>query len=413
MNARERVLEALAHKQPDKVPIDIGGHRSSSMAVQAYRNLRAYLGLEASELYVYDFIQQLAIVERDVQDILKGDVLDVGHDFCKNPAYWKPWRLQDGTACKIPSYIDVREDSEGWKAYNASGVEICIQKPGCLYFEQTCFPLMDSDSQSFDNLPEELDKIMWCSIGVPPAPAGFDEAGLRVRRDTAKALKESTDRAIYSAFGGNLIEIGEFAFRIDNFLCEIAADPKRVHRFLDKLVELHMENLRRYLLEVGNYIDVLGFGDDLGMQTGPQISPKAYQEFFKPRHKQMWEYAKKLAPHIKLCLHSCGGLYELLPDIIDAGMDAINPVQFTCHGMELGRLKKEFGRDITFWGGGCDTRDVLPNGTPQQVKDHVRRNLDVMFKDGGFVFQQVHNIMADVPPSNIVAMYEAANEYCG
>jgi uroporphyrinogen decarboxylase len=249
---------------------------------------------------------------------------------------------------------------------------------------------------------------MWCRLGIPPAPAGFDEHGLRVFRLTAKDLRKSTDRAIYATFGGNLIEIGEFSFRIDHFLYLLAAEPKRIHTYLDKLTEFHLDNMQKYLEAAGEYIDIIGFGDDLGTQSGPQFSPRMYREYFKPSHKLLWNQAKKISPHIKVSLHCCGGIYPLLSDIIDAGLDIINPVQFTCNDMELSRLKKEFGKDLVFWGGGCDTRDILPRGTPEEVHKHVKENVRIMSPGGGFVFQQVHNILADIPPENIIAMFEAA-----
>jgi uroporphyrinogen decarboxylase len=144
------------------------------------------------------------------------------------------------------------------------------------------------------------------------------------------------------------------------------------------------------------------------MQRGPQISPVMYEEFFQPREKIMWQRAKELAG-VKIMLHCCGGVRELLGGLIDAGMDAINPVQITCRGMDPAELKAEFGRRMTFWGGGCDTREMLPHVTPAQIREHVKRLMDIWRPGGGYVFQQVHNIMADVPPENIVAMYEAVN----
>jgi uroporphyrinogen decarboxylase len=138
------------------------------------------------------------------------------------------------------------------------------------------------------------------------------------------------------------------------------------------------------------------------------MSPQMYREFFKPRHQLLWSRAKQLAD-VKVMLHCCGGVRELLPDLIEAGLDAINPVQISCSGMDAGRLKADFGADITFWGGGCDTRDVLPNGTPQQVAENVKEQVKVLRPGGGFVFQQVHNILANIPPANIVAMFDAVN----
>ena len=404
---RERVVAAINHKDSGIVPIDFSGHRSSGIMVQSYKRLREYLKLPPSKLYIYDFIQQLALVEDDVLDIVGADVVELGHNYYKIDSYWKDWTLQDGTSCKIPSFIDVHKTKEGDVVYGDKNQVICIQKEGCLYFEQTCFPLASSNEDNFNNLSPYLNQIMWCRLGVPPAPAGFDKEGLEVMDNCAKDLRKNTDRAIYATFGGNLIEIGEFAFRIDNFLYELAANPKRIHKFLDKLTEFHLYNLTKYLGVLGEYIDIIGFGDDLGTQNGPQISPAMYNEFFKPRHSVLWNHAKKLCPDLKVSLHCCGGVYPLLGDLIEAGLDIINPVQFTCNDMEISRLKKEFGKDLVFWGGGCDTREILPRGSTDQVKKHVRDNIEILSTGGGFVFQQVHNIMADIKPENIMAMFEA------
>jgi len=410
VNSRERILTTLGHVEPDRVAIDFGGHRSSGIMAQAYIKLREQLGLPPSKVYVYDLIQQLAIVEEDVLDITGADVVEVGHDFYKMDDYWQDWSLPDGTACKIPAFCEVERDGDNWVVRGDEGQVICMQKKGSLFFEQTCFPLMDSDDEVFEKLEYYLDQVMWCRLGIPPAPAGLDEEGLEVRRSTAKALRENTNRAIYGTFGGNLVEIGEFVFRIDNFLALLAAKPKRIHKFLDRLVELHLKNMEKYLGAVGEYIDLIGFGDDLGMQTGPQFSPAMYREFFKPRHKILWNYAKKLCPDLKVSLHCCGGVYPLMRDLIEAGLDAINPVQFTCTDMEVGRLKREFGKDMVFWGGGCDTRFTLQNVTPQQIREHVKEQVGILAPGGGFVFQQVHNILANVPAENVVAMFEAVNE---
>ncbi len=204
--------------------------------------------------------------------------------------------------------------------------------------------------------------------------------------------------------------MGQFLYRNDNFFMMMAGDPDVTHNFLDHLVELHLKNLEDFLSAVGPYIDVVLFGDDLGMQNGPQMSPRMYREYFKPRHALMWKRAKELAD-VKVMLHCCGGVRELLPDLIDAGLDAINPVQISCKGMDAASLKRDFGDSMVFWGGGCDTQTVLANGTPDEVREHVRGQICTLAPGGGFVFQQVHNILANVPPRNIVAMFEAAGEF--
>jgi len=408
MTSRERIQAALAHKEPDRVPIDFSGHRSSGIMAQVYLKLRKHLGLPPQTLYVYDFIQQLALVDDDMLDLIGADVVEVGHNYLRKPDYWQDWNLPDGTPCKIPAFIHPVKRGDDWVVLGDEGQVICIQKKGVYFFEQTCFPLQDNNDEcTFDRIPYYLNQVMWGRLGIPPSPAGLDDAGLKIRRDTARELRQSTDRAIYGTFGGNLIEIGEFIFRIDNFLFLLADNPKRIHTFLDKLVEFHLANMDKYLGAVGEYIDLIGFGDDMGMQTGPQFSPAMYREFFKARHAILWNHAKKLCPHIKVSLHCCGGVYPLLRDIIEAGLDAINPVQITCTDMDATRLKREFGKDLVFWGGGCDTRNVLANGTPAEVRKHVKKHVAILSPGGGFVFQQVHNILAEVPAENVAAMFEA------
>jgi uroporphyrinogen decarboxylase len=289
---------------------------------------------------------------------------------------------------------------------------------GTLYFEQTHYPFAESDERA-GGLARAFADSMWTSplLSCPPGPLADGEAGLRVLREGAARLRGETDRAIVGLFGGSLFETGQFLYRSDNFFLLLAGEPAKAERFLDMVVESHLSNLERFLGAVGDSIDIVLFGDDLGMQTGPQISPAMYSRFFKPRHSLMWKRAKELGPAgrggdpkrpaLRVMLHCCGGIRELLPDLIHAGADAINPVQITCGGMEPAGLKRDFGRDIVFWGGGCDTRMVLPGGTPQEVHDHVRRQVEIFSRDGGFVFQQVHNILANVPPKNIEAMFDA------
>jgi uroporphyrinogen decarboxylase len=190
----------------------------------------------------------------------------------------------------------------------------------------------------------------------------------------------------------------------------MGSEKRKLARFLDCLTEVHIEKLSRLLPHLRGWVQILVVGDDLGMQSGPQMSRDMYRELFLPRHKRIYRYAKEQSgAHI--FLHCCGGVYQLIPDLIEAGVEILNPVQTSARHMEPERLKREFGRDLTFWGGGCDTQHVLAYGTPEEVRKDVRRRLETFMPGGGYVWNQVHNVMADVPPENVVAMLDAAYEF--
>ena len=410
MTSRERVLAALEHREPDKVPVDFSGHRSSGIMAIAYAKLKDHLGISTGDIYVYDLIQQLAIVEPEVLQRFQVDTVEMGRGFAQEESYWKDWELPDGTACKVPAFVNLTRKDGDWYIHASDGTPIAVQRKGSLYFEQTCFPWQGSRNEDLRQLEEALDKVMWCAVGTPPAPLTLDEEGLVHLATGAKELRQSTDRAIVGLFGGSLHELGQWCYGMENYFCRLATEPARMQLFFDRLTELHLANLEKFLRAVGTYIDVIVFGDDLGMQTGPQISRRMYGEFLKPRHALLWQRVKELTD-AKVMLHCCGSIYELMPSLIDAGLDATNPVQVSAVGMEVQRLKREFGRDISFWGGGCDTQSVLPKGTPDLIEQHVAEQARVLSPGGGFVFQQVHNIMAGVPPENIVAMFDAANAF--
>jgi len=408
MNPRERVLAALEHVEPDRVPIDFGGHRSSGIAAMAYAKLKKALGIESGDIYVYDMIQQLAIVEPPILDAFGVDTVELGRGFLLEEQDWKPWVLPDGTPCKIPAFVNVEQRNGDWYLTSDDGVDLAIQKQGCLYFEQIHFPLMERgiENDDFADLPDAFRHNMWCGVATPGGHLPFTDEGLAELAAGAQALRGSTDRAIIGLFGGNMFEIPQFLYRIDNYLMYMALYPDAIRRLSEALCAVHMGNLERYLGAVGPHIDIILFGDDLGGQNGPLLSVDMYREYYKPHHRKLWGRAKELAD-VKVMLHCCGGVEPLMDDLIEAGMDAANPVQVNCTGMDARGLKERYGDRHCFWGGGCDTRHVLPHGTPEEIRTHVREQVAALSPGGGFVFQQVHNILADVPPENIVAMFEA------
>ena len=407
MNSKQRVLAAINHQQPDRVPIYFGVHRSSGIAAIAYRKLRDALGLEERPIRVYDPIQQLAIIDEDVLQRFGVDTIELGRGFALEDEHWTDWTLPDGSPCQMPVWATPEREDGRWVLKSASGQVVGKMPDGAIYFEQTYWPFFEKDD--LDRIPEAMADCMWVAMRTPPGPLVTGTFGDDALVEGARKLRESTDRAILALFGGNLLEIGQFLYRNDKFLMMMAGDPKRTCEFLDRVVEMHLANLEKFLGLVGPYIDIIVFGDDLGMQRGPQMSPAMYRELFKPRHGKMWRRAKELAD-VKVKLHCCGGVRPILADLIEAGLDAINPVQVSCTGMDAAELKAEFGDRLTFWGGGCDTHQVLARGTSAEVREHVKRQVSILSPGGGFVFQQVHNVLADVPPENVIAMFDAVND---
>jgi len=408
--SRERILTALNHHQSDHVPVDFGGHRSSGIMAIAYNKLKKHLGIESGDIYIYDMMQQLAVIEPPILDLFGVDTIELGRAFMTDDSHWKAWTLPDGTPCNIPKYINLEKRGDDWLLLNSEGRPIFIQKKGSLYFEQIFYPWLEAnpDEQDFSDLKDALSQLS--GLSTPGEHFPLDAAGLAFLAGRAKALRGSTDRAVIGLFGGNLFEMGHSLYRMDNFLLHQMLYPDAVHRFLRALCDLHLARLEKWLGAVGPYIDVVLFGDDFGGQSGPLISPEMYREFYKPLQKELWTRAKELAD-VKVLLHSCGGIEPFLEDFIDIGLDAVNPVQISSAGMDARVLKQQVGGRFTLWGGGCDTQTMLPDASPEEIKAHVRRQVDILAPGGDFVFQQVHNIMANVPPQNIVAMLEAVREF--
>lgn len=411
MTSRERVLCALQHEEPDKIPLDLGAMRSTGIMAIAYHRVKQYLGMSGGETLVYDVVQQLAQPEGEILDYVQADVVDLGRAFLTAPEDWKDFTLPDGSPAKIPAWIDLRERDGGWAFVAEDGTLLGQMPPGVTYLSQCYWPLADLPANlTRAQLEEAMQKVIWAALPTPPWHQPLTAEHLADIRARAKHLYETTDYAIMVAFGGNLLEWGQFLCGIENFLCALVASPQRVERLLDLLVELHLENLEKFLPAVDGYVQIIQMGDDLGTQTGAQISPPTYRRFFKPRHREIYQYVKEHS-RLHLFLHSCGSIEELLPDLIDIGVEIINPVQTSAARMSPEHLKREYGRDIVFWGGGCDTQRVLPRGTPEEIEAQVRERMQIFGPRGGFVFTQVHNILANVPPENIVALWEAAKKY--
>jgi uroporphyrinogen decarboxylase len=413
MNSRERVLAAINHQQPDRVPVDLGSTPSSGISAIAYNRLTSDLGIARQPARVYDVVQQLAQPEMEILDHFGVDVLDVGRTFNTADTDWYDITLLDGSAAQYPAWFHPRREADGsYTAFAADGTPIARMPATGAFFDQTCFPYVDGYPTTYDDLPAAMGKVLWAALVHSP----WDHAGepdfWDTLRERALALRQASDRALMLVCGCNLFEWGTFLRRVDNFLMDLAEAPDEVERLLDALMEQHIVTLEKACAAVGDVVDIVRLGDDLGMDSGPFMAPETYRRLFKPRHHRLCQYIKTHST-MHTFLHSCGSIYELIPDLIDAGFDVLNPVQTNARNMEPERLKREFGRDVTFWGGGCDTRSVLNLGSPSEVKTHVLDRLRTFAPGGGFVFNTVHNILPEVPSQNIIAMFDAIREFNG
>jgi uroporphyrinogen decarboxylase len=304
----------------------------------------------------------------------------------------------------------VRQSNGVWDVLTPDGTRIGTMPRGAAFFDQTCFPYLDGYPADYKDLPEAMRKVHWAALAHSPWDNVDQPDFWQQLREKAIALRNSSDRALMIVVGCNLFEWGTMLRRIDNFLMDLILNPVGVERLLDALMEQHLITLDKVCEAVGDVVDIIRFGDDLGTDQGPFMSPVIYRKLFKPRHTILCDYVKNHS-QMHTFLHSCGSIYKLLPDLIEVGFEIINPVQINIRDMEPERLKKEFGRDITFWGGGCDTRHVLNRANPSKVREHIKRNLEIFAPGGGFVFNTVHNILPDVPPQNILAIFEALDDF--
>lgn len=414
MTSRERVLAAIEHKEPDRVPVDLGATPSSGISAMAYGRLKHRLGIDGGHTRIYDVVQQLAQPEDDVLDRLGVDVIDVGRAFNRSDAHWYDVTTADGQSAQYPVWFrPTPREGGGWSAQTRDGLEIAHMPAGGAFYDQCHFPWLHGYPGDIRvALPEAMNKVLWSALVHSPWDHAGDDGFWDELRTRAIALRASSDRALMIVCGCNLFEWGTFLRRMDNFLMDLLTEEDTVQEVLDALMERHLMTLEKVCAAVGDVCDILRFGDDLGMDSGPFMPPPLYTKLFKPRHTQLCEYVHSNS-RMKTFLHSCGSIYDLMPDLIDAGFDVINPVQTNCLNMEPDRLKREFGKDICFWGGGCDTRSVLNRATPQQVKAHVLERLEIFAPGGGFVFNTVHNILPEVPPENVMAMFEALDVFAG
>ncbi|HPD29009.1 MAG TPA: uroporphyrinogen decarboxylase family protein [Phycisphaerae bacterium] len=378
----ERIKAALEHREPDRVPFDLGGTVLTGMNTVAYRNLRKYLGLPEVEVQTYDTKQQLARIDQDVLDRLMVDV-----------------RCVDPGQAQTPLATPVRREGDYHCYQDQWGITWRMPVQDGLYFDMYKHPLADAESVA------DLEKYPWPD---PEDPERF--ATMKQRAD--RFVHEEKKAYVLGRHAAGLFEVSLWLRGFENFLVDMAANPGFAHALLDIVTDLKMRYWKKALETVGENVLIVSEADDIATQRGPIMSMAMYREFIAPRHRRLFEHIRSSAKsRVYIFFHSCGAVKDLIPQLIDEGIDILNPVQVSAEGMDTRELKRLYGRDITFWGGGVDTQRVLPYGTPRQVRDEVRRRIDDLAPGGGFVFNPVHNVQGDVPPENYMAMWETLCEY--
>ncbi len=369
MKPRERVMRALQHEESDRVPIDIGS-AVTSIHVEAYMRLKKYLGLGQTPPQILDAMQQVVEVEEPVLRRFKVDI----------------------------RYIRLRAQRDWMKLPNGNFVDewgIKYTKPvSSQYYDMYEHPLAKA-------MVEDLDRYEW--------PDPTHSRRLKGLKEEARRLHEDTDYAVVlGGFSECLFGLPSWLRGHAQFYMDLISDSQFVSSLLDRLLDYEIKLAKHVLGQIGSFVDIVRVADDLGTEKGPIISPDLYRKMIKPRQEKLYKVIKENS-EAKLLLHSCGSVYKLIPDFIEIGVDALNPVQVAAKDMEdTAKLKREFGDRITFWGGGCDTQRVLPFGTLEEVREEVKRRIKDLAPGGGFVFAPVHNIQPDVSPERICTLYDVA-----
>jgi uroporphyrinogen decarboxylase len=380
MNSRQRCLAALNHQEGDRVPFDVGGTVNTTIHVKAYTALRDVLCLPRKDIQTLHQAAQVARLDEDFLEKMKVDTRFVDRDM---PITRGGSQLRDEG--------DYVAFSDSW------GVGWRMPKQGGLYFDMYFHPL------DVDNVQERLQTYTWPDANSPVLYQGMLEHAQQARQQDKLVL--------LGGFSAGLVEKHSWLRGYLRAYIDYVSEPQLLETILDKLMELKITYWQNALRKVGEFVDVAVEGDDFAGQERLLISPKTFRQVIKPRHQQVFAAIKKAAPHIKIYFHSCGAIRPVIPDLIEIGVDALNPVQISATGMEPYGLKKDFGKDIVFWGGGVDTQKVFGSGTVQDVRDDVRRNIDALAPGGGFIFTPVHNTQSNVPPENFMAMWETLQEF--
>ncbi len=417
MTSRERIRKAINHEKPDRIPIDLGSTPVTGIAASTYAKLKQALGLARSPVKVAEPFQMLAEVELEVIEKLGVDTIGLQLPttlFGFKNENWKPWRLFDGTEVLVPGLFITKEDKDGnlllYPGGDASVPPSAKMPKGGYYFDGLVRQEAIGESR--------LDPHEW----VKDQYSVYTDEDLRYLEETAENLYRNTDLSLVGSFwqGG----FGDIALvpglnvkhpkgirDPQEWIMAHALHPEYIKGIFNLQCEIVVQNLKLYREAVGDKIDVIAVsGTDFGTQNASSISPDMYRDIYKPFHKMVNEWIHKNTPW-KIFYHTCGSIVSLLDDLVETGVDILNPVQCSAAGMNPTLLKEKYGERLVFWGGGVDTQRTLPFGSPEQVRREVSERCRIFGRKGGFVFNAIHNIQPKTPTENVIAMFETVKNF--
>jgi uroporphyrinogen decarboxylase len=379
MTPRDRLKCALRHETPDRVPIDLGGFQTGIHRL-AYEKLIEHLGIQ-DDIVILDPVQQLAKPCEAVLERLRVDTRYI--------TAGAPESFQGGIE------LNTRDGRLWHDLRDEFGVVWSMPDDSPMYMDISHHPLASATIKDLDDYP---------------FPQGNDPTRFEGVRKRAFDLLAATPYAICTGIGGVVYEYCWYMRGLEQWMMDMLENPEFCAALLDRTLQFWMDFYTGYMEEVGDLVDVVMIGDDLAGQSGPIFAPEFYRSVVKPRQKRLVQHIKSLTD-ARVWYHTCGSCLVHIPELIDNGVDILNPVQISAEGMDPDFLKKTYGERLTFWGGGIDAQHVLPNGSPEEVREQVRRNMESFKPNGGYVFNNCHNIQAGVPPENIVALFDAAYEF--